>query len=297
MQTTPDKYRIILAGIGLAAFLWICESLIHAVVFQEGTFVQQLFSLDLHEFWMHTITSVLIIVFSIYAQNIINRLMRVEEALRESEEKFRLLAASTPVGILLYHDDRIVYSNQAAEEGCGYSKDELRGMHPWDFIHPDYVDLIKERVQGRQEGEKTTNRYEFKIVTKNGEERWIELIGNSVMFNGRPAGIVSITDITDRKHFEDRLRKEGVSQIEQNMEQFQILNDQIRNPLQVIKGYVELDKGEFSDQINEQIQIIDNLVTQLDLGWLESEKVRSYLFRHYRHGAEIIPEQREGDVS
>jgi len=76
------------------------------------------------------------------------------------------------------------------------------------------------------------------------------------------------------------------------MEQFQILNDQIRNPLQVIKGYVDLNKGEFSDQINKQIEIIDNLVTQLDRGWLESEKVRSFLVRHYRHGAEILPEER-----
>jgi 5,10-methylenetetrahydrofolate reductase len=94
-------------------------------------------------------------------------------------------------------------------------------------------------------------------------------------------------DITEWKHFEEKLEKEGISQIERNMEQFQILNDQIRNPLQVIMGYVSLGNCQFKSNIEEQIQIIDSIVTRLDSGWLESEKVRSFLFRHYQHGSDI----------
>ncbi|MCK4270838.1 MAG: PAS domain S-box protein, partial [Methanogenium sp.] len=95
----------------------------------------------------------------------ITDLKNAEEALRESEEKFRTLATSTPVGIVLYQDNRIIYSNPAAEEGCGYSKDELRQMNFWDFVHPDYIKLVKERGRAQQKDEKqkvekTVNRYE-----------------------------------------------------------------------------------------------------------------------------------------
>ena len=91
-------------------------------------------------------------------------------------------------------------------------------------------------------------------------------------------------DITDWKAMEERMRTEGLARIEQNMEQFLILNDQIRNPLQVIEGYVELSDDRFKERIQEQIRLIDGLVTRLDQGWIESEKVRTFLIRHFRHG-------------
>jgi hypothetical protein len=71
------------------------------------------------------------------------------------------------------------------------------------------------------------------------------------------------------------------------MEQFQYLNDQIRNPLQVITGLTMLDKGPYQAKILEQAAIIDNLVSKLDMGWVESEKVRSFLMHHYRHGSKF----------
>jgi hypothetical protein len=92
---------------------------------------------------------------------------------------------------------------------------------------------------------------------------------------------------------EEELEQEGIVQIERNMEQFQILNDQIRNPLQVIKGYVSLGECPFKDKIDEQIRQIDDLVVRLDKGWLDSEKVRSYLFKHYQIGKAVKREQKE----
>jgi hypothetical protein len=92
---------------------------------------------------------------------------------------------------------------------------------------------------------------------------------------------VQFHDITDRRKIEEQLKKEGITQIEQNMEQFQILNDQIRNPLQAIMGYVSLDCIQYRARIIEQIRVIDSLVGRLDKGWVESEKVRRFLLRHY----------------
>ena len=123
-------------------------------------------------------------------------------------------------------------------------------------------------------------------------ERWYEVS----MFpmtgtNGRITRIaIQSHDITGRKHFEEQLKNGGVAQIEQNMEQFQTLNDQIRNPLQAILGYLQLGDPAYHPKIIHQVQEIDNLVVRLDKGWVESEKVRSFLLRNYRHGAGIVPD-------
>ncbi|MEN6320957.1 MAG: PAS domain S-box protein [Syntrophaceae bacterium] len=132
---------------------------------------------------------------------------RLQSDLRESEEKFRALADSTPTAVMLYQDGRWIYANRAAENICGYSTKELLSMNFWDFVHPDYKALIQQHGQKRQRGEETTNRYEFKIITKDGTEKWVDLAGASTMIGGRFAGIISVSDITEHR------KKESQSQI------------------------------------------------------------------------------------
>ena len=103
-----------------------------------------------------------------------------------------------------------------------------------------------------------------------------------------PAQILWIArDITDWKEIQRTMEKEGIVQIEKNMEQFQILNDQIRNPLTIIASLVSLEEGPNTEKILGFVKIIDDLVHQLDKGWIESSKVRSFLLRHYRHGEKL----------
>ncbi|MDP2853335.1 MAG: PAS domain S-box protein [Smithellaceae bacterium] len=132
---------------------------------------------------------------------------QAEEALRESEEKFRVLVDSTPAAVMLYQDDRWIYANSAAEIICGYSVKELLSMNFWDFIHPDYKSVIQKHGRKRQQGEKTTNRHEFKIIAKDGTQKCVDLSGASTTVQGRPAGIISILDITERKRAEERLKE------------------------------------------------------------------------------------------
>ncbi|NMB79410.1 MAG: hypothetical protein GYA23_10005, partial [Methanomicrobiales archaeon] len=103
--------------------------------------------------------------------------------------------------------------------------------------------------------------------------------------NGRygPRVFIQYHDISDHKLLEETLKNEGMERIARNMEQFQILNDQIRNPLQAITGYVCLDCIQYRERILEQVGYIDTLIDRLDRGWLESEKVRRFLLRHYRN--------------
>jgi len=135
-------------------------------------------------------------------------ILEKERQLRESEDKFRVLAESTPTSIMIYQNNKWVYANPAAERISGYSLKELAAMDFWAFVHPDHRHLIQERGQRRQAGEATVNRYEFKIVTKNGTEKWVDLSGASTMLGGIPAGIISVVDITERKQAEEQLRHE-----------------------------------------------------------------------------------------
>ena len=91
--------------------------------------------------------------------------------------------------------------------------------------------------------------------------------------------LIVARDVAEERRRE-REQVDSLRQIQKNMEQFQILNDQIRNPVQVIIGLADLEGGEFSHQIILQAREIDQIVRQLDVGWLESAKVSSYLRRY-----------------
>ncbi|MGF7117176.1 PAS domain S-box protein [Methanobacterium oryzae] len=131
----------------------------------------------------------------------------VEKAFRESEEKFRVLTDSSPVAIIVYHGDRVLYVNPASESILGYPKEELLLMNFMDFVHPEYKEMVKRGVNKRMEGLHGKTSYELKIITKSGKEKWLDVSANLIQYEGRDAGIVICTDITDRKNMEEELRK------------------------------------------------------------------------------------------
>jgi PAS domain S-box-containing protein len=153
---------------------------------------------------------ILMSAFLVIHRHVLRDNRRLEEtaaALRESEEKFRSLAKSTPTAILLYQNNKWVYANPAAERISGYSTRELLTMNFWEIVHREYQSLVRERGQERQEGVDTIDRYQLKIVTKDGAEKWVHMAAATTLLEGHPAGIISIIDVTERKLAEDALRE------------------------------------------------------------------------------------------
>lgn len=128
------------------------------------------------------------------------------EALRESEEKFRVLSEYAPLAIMIYQQDYFVYCNPAAESMSGYSKEELYGMSIWEIVHPDFQELVRERGELRQKGVSISSPYDFKVITKEGEEKWVSLAGANIKYQGESAGLVTLMEITDRKDYEEKLK-------------------------------------------------------------------------------------------
>ena len=171
-----------------------------------------------------------------------------EETLRENEERFRTLTETTSTAIFVYANDRFVYVNNASQQLTGYSADELLSRRFWDVVHPEYKELIKERGFARQRGESIPSRYEFKIVRKDGTERWIDFTSGKIQWQGKAAAIASAFDITERKQAEEEKRKlESQLLHAQKMEAVGRLAGGVahdfNNMLNVIIGYAEIVLG------------------------------------------------------
>ena len=132
--------------------------------------------------------------------------VRARDALRESEARFRALAETAPCAIFIYQGSEFRFVNAAAAALSGYTPDELLRLGFADLVHPDFRDLVKERGFARQRGEEVPGRYEFKILTKSGEERWLDFSSGLIEFGGRSAALGMAFDITDRKRGDERMR-------------------------------------------------------------------------------------------
>ena len=131
---------------------------------------------------------------------------QVRASLQESEEKFYTLARTIPAAIFIYRAGKFLYANPAGETLTGYSKEELRGLHVWDIVHPDYREMVKERSNDLFFEEHISPHQEFKIVKKDSEERWVIMSAGVIEHEGKPTTIGAILDITDRFNLEGKLR-------------------------------------------------------------------------------------------
>lgn len=136
--------------------------------------------------------------------------LTAEQALRESEERFRKLAETTSAAILIYQDLNVVYVNDAWTKISGYSLEEARRMGFWDTVHADDREIVKSRAQARLRGEPAPSRYDFRSLSKSGEVRWLEVSTVAIQMEGKPAVIGTAFDVTERKRAEEALRESEV---------------------------------------------------------------------------------------
>lgn len=228
-------------------------------------------------------------------------LSRLNESLRESEEKFRTLTKTVAMAILVYQGERFVHANPAAERITGYSREELLSMKFWDIAHPDDRRMIKEREMARQQGKPVPTRYEARYLAKDGREGVLEINASTINFYGRQAGLITALDVTDRKRVEMAL-KEAKAHAELYLD---LMGHDINNMHQIALGYLEIaeeiEDNEYMkellarprDVLLRSARLIDNVrkLQKLKEGIYESRpveliKVLSDVLREYKtmHG-------------
>jgi two-component system, cell cycle sensor histidine kinase and response regulator CckA len=121
-----------------------------------------------------------------------------EEALRESEERFRALADSTFEGIIIHDKGIILAFNQAMAQMVGYEPEEVMGKNLLTFIAPESRDLILPYIK------KGYNKpLEIMVVKKDGAPLAMEVIGKNISYKGQKARVAALRDITERKQMEE----------------------------------------------------------------------------------------------
>jgi PAS domain S-box-containing protein len=131
---------------------------------------------------------------------------QAEAALRQSEQRYRTLAATMVEGILILQDGRFAYANPGALDLIGYAFEEIQGREFAPFIHPEDRALVRERHRRRTAGEVLEPRYDIRILPRSGEARWVQIANEKVDWEGRSAVLTLISDISERKAAEQALR-------------------------------------------------------------------------------------------
>jgi len=133
---------------------------------------------------------------------------RAEEALRESEEKYRALIENANEAIFVAQDGMIKFANSRTEENIGYSEEDLVDRIPFtDLIHPEDRDMVLDRHKRRLTGEDLPSTYSFRVINKNGEELWGQLNTVTINWDGRPATLNFLRDITQQRKLESQFQQ------------------------------------------------------------------------------------------
>jgi two-component system, sporulation sensor kinase A len=211
----------------------------------------------------------------------ITDLKQTQERLRESEERYRLLVEHLPDKIVVVNQKGIFsFINKEGAAIMGVKEPwELLGKNVFDFIEPDYHELIKISVTKTKREKVIIGPLEYKINTFDNRIIEVETIFISINYEGQPAWLGVGRDITGRKQIEEALRKADTISIAGNLAAG--VAHEVRNPLTVIRGFIQLFKQQYGSE-NQYFEIVLAEVNRIELiidEFLMLSKPQSFTFR------------------
>jgi PAS domain S-box-containing protein len=225
---------------------------------------------------------------------------RAEDSLRESEEKFRVLAETSPSAIILHQGEKFIYTNPATINITGYSEAELLEMNFWEWVPEEDFDSIRQRGFARLRGEPGPLQYEHRLITKYGEGKWVLVSAGITEYRGKPTVIATLLDITEEKKAEDRM-KEALAEKTVLLKE---VHHRVKNNMQIVSSLLELQSDSIPDErsrvclresqnrirsmalIHERLYQSKNFAS-IDLGEYISD-LSQYLFNSYATESERV---------
>jgi PAS domain S-box-containing protein len=147
-----------------------------------------------------------------------NELRQVEKDLHDSEERFRIMVENANEAIAIIQDGVIKYGNPKVVERSGFTPDRFASMSFLDFIHPDDKAIALDRSNRRMKGEPVSDNIVYKLVDKDGKPYWDYVRFVEIVWDGKPALMVLMIDITELKEAEEAL-KEARVKLEQRVKE------------------------------------------------------------------------------
>ena len=178
---------------------------------------------------------------------------------KHNEQRFKALAQATHEGVVIYNATGVVDVNDSVIRMIGIEYDYFLGRPIFDFIHPDDYPIVEHNLKLQ-----TQTPYEIRIVSSKGIAVPVVVQGQSVRYEGQPARIVTITDISQQKEVEANLlrAKESAEQASRAKSSFlSTLSHEFRTPLNAIIGYSEIVRDELTDRgIDDVHEELDRIV-------------------------------------
>ncbi|RJP61167.1 MAG: PAS domain S-box protein [Ignavibacteriales bacterium] len=188
-----------------------------------------------------------------------------ENALRESEEKFRTVADTINAAIFILRNDEFIYINKGFIRITGYSFDEIQKMKLENLVVPEMLTLLNRILNAIKDRNFKVPDVEVKIRTKNNSERWLGFSFNEILIDSKACVIITAFDITNRKLAEAELvyaKEEAVKADKLKSEFLAQMSHEIRTPINTILSFTSLLRDEFektiSDDLKPSFMIIEN---------------------------------------
>lgn len=144
----------------------------------------------------------------LYCVTDMTRQRRLEEDLRASEERYRTAIEHANDGVAMVKGDLHIYVNQRFLDIFGYERpEEVIGKPVSMMVHPEDRQKVTDFNLRRQRGEPVPSRYEFKGIRENGAPIYVEVSATRTTYRGEPVSLVYVRDVTERKWFEDALKR------------------------------------------------------------------------------------------
>lgn len=208
---------------------------------------------------------------------------QMEQALRESEERFRHLSEATVEGVFLSRGSRIVTTNRVLSEMMGYTMEEVHGMSLLKFIAPeDRRKLVKQLRTGR------AGVYQFRCIRKDGTIFPVEAHSKVIAYQGNMVFQTAIRDLTQQKHDEEQRLIHGKTL--GMLELAGAIGHEFNQPLMALQGFIDIVQAKFSgtkdispylDKMRLQIHRMSSLTRKLG-------HITQYQTKHYAGGETII---------
>ncbi|MFX1241885.1 MAG: PAS domain S-box protein [Promethearchaeota archaeon] len=226
-----------------------------------------------------------------------------EQKIKESEENFRTIAEDSHLAITILQDDLVVYTNQKMADMFGYNREEMLTWTPKEYaktVAEESLEFVMEQARKKQIGDPDiTAAYPIHCVNSSGEKFWVDNISTTIMYNGRPADLVTLIDTTEKREAEQKLKESeekfrtlteqsflGITILQNNIVKY--VNEQLADIFgYTIEEIMNWSQGGFINVIlPEDRQFVSEQARKKQLG--ESDVINQYEFRGIKKNGDMI---------